>query len=102
MLYKLVLPKADSAEGEPLRILEWHVTPGQRVEPGDLVVELESSKAIVEFRAEASAFLRTRLKDEGEWIDPGDVYGVFSDDLDESVPESVQSLAELSVSFAET
>lgn len=82
MIYRLSIPT--SFEGaEAVRVLEWHGAPGARFEPGVLMVEVETHKALVEIRAEAPGILREVRCAEGEWCPLGGVLALLSDDPDE-------------------
>ena len=64
MVYKLLVP-GPIDDVEQVRLLEWHVDPGETCEVGQLVVELETHKALVEVRAEQQAVLRSILAESG-------------------------------------
>lgn len=66
-------------------MLEWHVIVGATVEPGALVVELETPKAIIEVRAGAKAVMRSTIKQAGDWSRTGEPLAVLADTLDESI-----------------
>ena len=54
MTYALVV--GGTKEAVDVRLLEWHADPGDAVSPGDLIVELETHKVIVEVRAQQPEF----------------------------------------------
>ena len=54
-------------------VIRVHVTPGQRVARGDVVVEIESEKANYEIEAEADGTVVEVLVSEGEEAKVGDV-----------------------------
>ena len=66
---------------------------------GDLVVELETHKAIVEVRAGQPAVLRQVLSEAGKWQQIGLPLALLSDDAGEPLPEEVDSAADLMVDF---
>jgi len=88
--YALVV--GGTKEAVDVRLLEWHVEPGASVAPGDLIVELETHKVIVEVRAQQSGILRRIVCNAGEWRKLGDVLAIFSDDAGSALPESIQGL----------
>lgn len=98
MIYQLLVP-GPVEDVEEVRILEWHGAPGAAFAPGDLVVELETHKALVEVRAGRASILRTVVCAEGDWQRIGAPLAVFSDTDDEPVPEDAAALAELAVTF---
>lgn len=97
MLYKISVPQV--ADVEEIRILEWHRAAGDSVAQGDLVVELETHKAIVEVRAGQNGYLRKILAEAGNWQGIGLPLAVLSDGQSEPVPEDVQALVDLPVDF---
>jgi pyruvate/2-oxoglutarate dehydrogenase complex dihydrolipoamide acyltransferase (E2) component len=82
-----------------VRVLEWHAQPGYAFAPGDLVVELETHKALVEVRAGQAGVLRKILSAEGDWAATGRPIALFSDDAAEALPDSAEILLELLVDF---
>ena len=97
MIYKLSVPAAVPGVDE-IRILEWQGTPGTAFEAGDLIVELETHKAVVEVRAGQSGILRELRAEPGDWRGIGLVLAVFSDRADEAVPAG-DGDADLKVEF---
>lgn len=84
---------------EEVRVLEWHGTVGHALAAGEMVVELETHKAIIEVRAKRPSYLRIVLCAEGEWQRIGAPLAVFSDTSDEPLPEDLDELTALAVSF---
>ena len=70
---------------EEVRVLEWHKAEGDAVATGELVVELETSKAIVEIRSRRDAFLRKISATAGAWAKVGDTIAVFADGAQEEL-----------------
>jgi pyruvate/2-oxoglutarate dehydrogenase complex dihydrolipoamide acyltransferase (E2) component len=50
MIHKLAVP-GPIEDVEEVRVLEWHSAAGRTVNPDELIVEIETYKAIVEVRA---------------------------------------------------
>ena len=98
MVYKLLVP-GPIDDVEQVRLLEWHVDPGETCEVGQLVVELETHKALVEVRAEQQAVLRSILAESGAWVAVGMPMALLSDSADEALPESLDALADLPLAF---
>jgi pyruvate/2-oxoglutarate dehydrogenase complex dihydrolipoamide acyltransferase (E2) component len=98
MIYKISVP-AVVADVEEVRVVEWHGAPGHRFDQGDLIVELETHKAIVEVRAGQPGFLREILSEAGKWRGIGLPLALFSDDKNETLPAGTQSGADLLVEF---
>jgi pyruvate/2-oxoglutarate dehydrogenase complex dihydrolipoamide acyltransferase (E2) component len=98
MLYKLVLPGPIDDLSE-VRVLEWHGLPGTQFNPGDLVVELDTHKAVVEMRASSKTVLRRILIASGEWQQVGEPLAILSDSADEPLPDRTEDLAQSSVTY---
>ncbi|MGA3037483.1 MAG: lipoyl domain-containing protein [Vulcanimicrobiaceae bacterium] len=90
MTYALVV--GGTKEAVDVRLLEWHADPGDAVIAGDLIVELETHKVIVEVRAHQAGVLRRITCNAGEWRKLGDVLAIFSDEPDGALPESADGL----------
>jgi pyruvate/2-oxoglutarate dehydrogenase complex dihydrolipoamide acyltransferase (E2) component len=97
MFYKLSVPAV--ADVEEIRVLEWHGDVGHKFNTGDLVVELETHKAIVEVRAGQPGVLRKILSEAGNWQQIGLPLAVLSDAENEALPENVDSASDLAVDF---
>lgn len=98
MIYQLSVP-AVMKDVEEIRILEWHGEPGQPFAPGDLIVEFETHKALVEVRASQPGILRRILAPAGEWSAIGAPVALFSADQATPLPERVEEAMELAVEF---
>jgi pyruvate/2-oxoglutarate dehydrogenase complex dihydrolipoamide acyltransferase (E2) component len=92
MIYQLSVPAAVPGVDE-IRILEWHGTPGTAFGSGDLVVELETHKAVVEVRAGQPGVLREINAEPGDWRGIGVSLAVFSDQPDEAIEGDATDLA---------
>jgi pyruvate/2-oxoglutarate dehydrogenase complex dihydrolipoamide acyltransferase (E2) component len=100
MIYKISVPPV--AEVEEIRVLEWQGSVGHKFNAGDLVVELETHKAIVEVRAAQPGYLRQVLSAAGEWQEIGLPLAILSDEADEALPAADETLADLAVEFSIT
>lgn len=92
MTYALLV--GGTKEAVDVRLLEWHAGPGDTLSPGDLIVELETHKVIVEVRAGQHGVLRRILCNPGEWRKLGDPLAILSDDAGSAIPESAHGLSE--------
>lgn len=92
MIYKLVIPETFEA-GEQLRVLEWRAGVGDAVVRGQLLVELETFKTVLEVRTGQDAFVRRILCNEGEWERVGRPFALLSDLADEPLPDSFADVA---------
>jgi len=91
MVYVLVVPGPIN-DAVDARILEWHAEDGRPLSPGDLIVELETNKAIVEIRAAQSGVFRRRLWPEGTWRRMGNPLAILSDAAESPLPETPDGL----------
>jgi pyruvate/2-oxoglutarate dehydrogenase complex dihydrolipoamide acyltransferase (E2) component len=98
MIYKLVIP-GPIEDVEEVRVLEWHGRSGQVFGIGDLVVEVETHKAVIEVRAGQPGILRVVLCEAGHWQRLGEPLAVMSDDAIELVPTLSGELATWLVEF---
>ena len=98
MIYQITVPAV--ADVEEIRVLEWHGALGHRFSHGDLIVELETHKAIVEVRAGQSGVLRKILSEAGKWQGIGLPLAILSDSDSETLPDGIQPpFADLPVDF---
>ena len=100
MMYKLSVPAAVPGVDE-IRILEWHGEPGAVFEKGDLIVELETHKAVVEVRAGQAGILREVRAEPGDWRGIGLTLALFSDRAEEEFLTN-DDAADLAVEFEVT
>jgi pyruvate/2-oxoglutarate dehydrogenase complex dihydrolipoamide acyltransferase (E2) component len=98
MIYQLSVPAAVSGVDE-IRILEWHGEPGTAFAQGDMIVELETHKAVVEVRAGQAGVLRSIAAESGDWREIGTTLALFSDDADEALPIDAETAGDLPVEF---
>jgi pyruvate/2-oxoglutarate dehydrogenase complex dihydrolipoamide acyltransferase (E2) component len=92
MISKLVVP-GPIEDVDELRVLEWHGDVGRSFVKGELIVELETHKAVVEVRAGQPGILRRVLCEAGSWEKIGNPLAVLSDDPGEPLPALLDTLA---------
>jgi pyruvate/2-oxoglutarate dehydrogenase complex dihydrolipoamide acyltransferase (E2) component len=97
MIYQISVPAV--ADVEEIRVLEWHGAIGHRFNNGDLIVELETHKAIVEVRAGQSGVLRKILSEAGKWQGIGLPLALLSDEDSEALLDGTQAVTDLPVDF---
>jgi len=85
MAHKIVVPSVGESVTE-VSVLKWHKNDGEKVNTGDVLLELESDKATVEIVAESNGVLKI-TKQQGETVPIGEVLG----EIDESAQPTVQS-----------
>ena len=100
MIYQLSVPVAVPGV-EEIRVLEWHHQPGTTVAIGELIVELETHKAVIEIRAGQAGVLRQVLAQAGDWRAVGLPLALFSSEANEALltdaADAVPMLAEFEV-----
>jgi pyruvate/2-oxoglutarate dehydrogenase complex dihydrolipoamide acyltransferase (E2) component len=101
MIYQLTVPAAVPGVDE-IRVLEWHGETGRSFDKGELIVELETHKAVVEVRAGQAGVLRHVFAKAGDWKGTGLPLAIFSDDDNEDVALQDPGLADLAVEFQVT
>lgn len=65
-------------------IAQWLKQPGDYVEQGEYLLELETDKVNVELTAEESGVLQEVLKDSGDTVQVGEIIGTISEGAGES------------------
>ncbi len=98
MIYQLAVP-GPIEDVDEVRILEWQGDVGTTFAPGDLVVELETHKAVVEVRAGQPGVLRQIMCGPGIWEKIGMPLALLSDSPDEPLPTSSDGLTAVRVDF---
>lgn len=98
MIYKLCVP-GPIEDVEEVRVLEWHAGEGDLVAAGEMLVELETHKAVVEVRAGQPGVLRQVTCQAGDWQALGSPLAVLSDTADEPLPAAPGELADWPVDF---
>jgi len=98
MIYKLIVP-GPIEDAEEIRVLEWRAAAGQRFAVGDLIVELETHKAVVEVRAGRPGVLRRTLCEPGDWRAVGAPLALLSDSGEEPLPATAEELEAWPVDF---
>jgi len=98
MIYSLVAP-GPIEDVEEIRVLEWHGGPGRVFASGELIVELETHKALVEVRAGQPGVLRQIITVAGGWRRIGEALAILSDDPEETVAGEASGLEAWPVEF---
>lgn len=92
MIYRLAVPSTIE-DNDAVRVLEWHVAPGDTVAPGALVVELETHKALIEVRAGQPGVIRALHRAEGDWCPLGDALATLGDTAEEPLDAAAVEMA---------
>jgi pyruvate dehydrogenase E2 component (dihydrolipoamide acetyltransferase) len=91
-LTKVVMPKT-GAEMEEGRIMAWRKSEGERVRKGEVLLEIETDKAIMEVESPESGILLKRLHAEGQAVPATCLIAVLGDGSEaaEQIGEFIQS-----------
>ena len=84
MPFTLTLPKL-SPTMEEGTIVKWHKKEGDEVQPGDLLMEVATDKATVEFNSLEKGWLRKILVREGKELKVNEPVAIFSDSKEENI-----------------
>ena len=92
MPFTVTMPKLSPTMVEGI-IAKWHKKVGEYVESGDLLVEISTDKATVEYNALDAGWLRKILKQEGQNAQVNEPLSVFTEEKSDSIdgyqPEGV-------------
>lgn len=84
MLFTLTMPKLSPTMEEGM-IVKWHKKEGEKVEAGDLLFEISTDKATVEYNALDEGWLRKIIVGEKKTAKLNEPVAVFSEEKDESI-----------------
>ena len=92
MLSKITMPSGGT-NTDQLRVVSWKKNTGDPVKRGDILLEVETDKAVLEVESFAKGTLLKRLVEEGNFAPVGDVIAYIGDpeDLTALEAESVPS-----------
>jgi pyruvate dehydrogenase E2 component (dihydrolipoamide acetyltransferase) len=83
MIYQFAVPPMDGTQ--EMRVLQWHKAEGQPIDADELLVELETDKAVVEIRSPVACVLRRISVPQGGWAPIGPPIAWFSDSPEEAL-----------------
>jgi pyruvate dehydrogenase E2 component (dihydrolipoamide acetyltransferase) len=84
MPFTLTMPKL-SPTMEEGTVAKWHKKEGEAVQPGDVVMEVTTDKATVEYQAVDEGYLRRILVEEGATVRINEAIAVLTADAKESI-----------------
>lgn len=104
MPFTMTMPKL-SPTMEEGTIAKWHKKIGDYVESGDLILEVATDKATVEYNALDAGWLKKMLKQEGQSARVNEPLAVFTEEKNESIdgyqPEGEEGVVSVSQAKAE-
>jgi len=98
LIHQLLVP-GPVEDVDEMRVLEWRGDVGCAFAAGELIVELETYKAVVEVRSARRGVLRRILCEAGNWQQVGKPLAILSDTPDEPLPADADGLAPWLASF---
>lgn len=84
MPFTVTMPKLSPTMTEG-QVAKWHKKPGDRVEVGDVLLEIATDKATVEHAALDEGYLRKILCEDGQKAEVNEPLALFTETLDESI-----------------
>jgi pyruvate/2-oxoglutarate dehydrogenase complex dihydrolipoamide acyltransferase (E2) component len=76
---EIIMPQFGETMEEEIRIVKWFKQPGDIVQQGEYLVEIETEKASLELEAAYSGTLSEIVKEEGEIVKPGALIAYMED-----------------------
>lgn len=92
MLHQIMLPRLGTNMEEG-RVIEWRKKEGETVARGEVLLLVETSKAIFEVEAENDGYLRKVLSPEGGPVRFTEAVGVVTDALDDDIDRWLEATA---------
>ena len=77
MDYEMLMPRIDAEMSEG-QIMKWRKVEGSKVDKGEIIVEVETGKVVMELESPYSGVLKQTKVKEGEAANIGDVIAVIS------------------------
>ncbi len=91
MAFEIIMPKAgiDMTEGE---IIKWLKKEGDKVEEGEIILEIMTDKTTMEIEAEYSGYLLKIVRQEGETVAITEVLAYIGEKGEDIVPEEEEEI----------
>lgn len=84
MIDRIVVPEFDATGGD-VKIVEWLVKEGDKVEAGRPIFSVETDKAVIEVEAFRGGYIRRILVETDSDVAPGTVVAIITDSADEPI-----------------
>ncbi|MDE2801216.1 MAG: dihydrolipoamide acetyltransferase family protein [Gemmatimonadota bacterium] len=105
MTKNIIMPKYGLQQDNGT-VVEWHVKEGDRVNKGDILLDLETDKALFEYESPESGYVRKLVAQNGEEVPVLSVIAIITDEADEAIgdltPASTDSPTEEPRQIADT
>ena len=92
-MYKIIMPQGGQTTDESV-ICKWHKQTGDKIEPGDVLFDIETDKTVLEVESYCKGYLRTIKYGEGETVPVGETVAYIGE-IDEPVPDNDVKDAEI-------
>ncbi len=109
MIKKIIMPSAGQTTDTAV-ISQWMVAKGDKVNRGDILVEVETDKAVLPVESYAAGIVIDLLVGRGDTVDAGDVLAIIGDEKDleaaqnekqEPAPSSVDQVTDAPTAIAD-
>ncbi len=94
MITKLVLPKLGWTMEEG-KIIKWLKQEGSEIKKREPILMIETDKVSLEIESPIDGFLRKIIIQENQTVPVGTVIAILSDNLEEKIPQDIESLKEV-------
>ena len=105
MTKNIIMPKYGLQQDNGT-VVEWRVKEGDRVNKGDILLDLETDKALFEYESPESGYIRKLVAQNGEEVPVLSVIAIITDEADEAIedltPASTDSPTEEPRQIADT
>ena len=105
MTKNIIMPKYGLQQDNGT-VVEWRVKEGDRVNKGDILLDLETDKALFEYESPESGYVRKLVAQNGEEVPVLSVIAIITDEADEAIenltPASTDSPTEETRQIADT
>jgi pyruvate dehydrogenase E2 component (dihydrolipoamide acetyltransferase) len=90
MTKTIIMPKYGLQQDEGT-VVEWRIKEGDKVVKGDILLDLETDKALFEYESTENGYIRKLVAENGAVVPVLSVIALITDEADETIDESVLS-----------
>ncbi len=90
MTKTIIMPKYGLQQDEGT-VVEWRIKEGDQVNKGDILLDLETDKALFEYESSESGYIRKLVAQNGDVVPVLSVIALLTDEADEAIDESALS-----------
>jgi pyruvate dehydrogenase E2 component (dihydrolipoamide acetyltransferase) len=76
--------------GDDVTLVEWRKKPGEEINRGDVIAEVEADKGILEIEAVVDGVLESTIEEKGADLEPGSLIGIIRTEDDEDGPPAAE------------